>query len=104
MASKIKKNDNVIVITGKEKGKVGVVKQILSKNRVIIKGVNFVKKHQKPIPDKNITGGIIKKEVGIHVSNIAILNPNTNRPDRVGFRIENKKKVRFFKSDNNVVK
>ncbi|XBC40689.1 MAG: 50S ribosomal protein L24 [Buchnera aphidicola (Nurudea yanoniella)] len=104
MAAKIKKNDNVIVITGREKGKIGVVKRILFKNKVIIQGINLVKKHQKSVPDKDIVGGIIKKEAGIHISNIAILNPDTKKPDRIGFKIKNNKKIRFFKSNNNIVK
>lgn len=104
MAAKIKKNDKVIVITGKEKGKVGIVKKLLSNKRVILEGINLVKKHQKPIPDQNVTGGIITKEASIHISNIAILNPITNKSDRVGFKIENDKKVRFFKSNNIIIK
>ncbi|XBC41714.1 MAG: 50S ribosomal protein L24 [Buchnera aphidicola (Kaburagia rhusicola rhusicola)] len=104
MAAKIKKNDKVIVITGKEKGKVGIVKKLLSNTRVILDGINLVKKHQKSIPDQNITGGIITKEASIHISNIAIFNPATNKSDRVGFKIENNKKVRFFKSNNIIIK
>ncbi|QCI23469.1 50S ribosomal protein L24 [Buchnera aphidicola] len=104
MASKIKKNDKVIIIAGKEKGKIGIVKKILFKNRVIIDGLNLIKKHQKPIPSQNITGGIVKIEASIHISNIAIFNPHTQKSDRIGFRIENNKKVRFLKSNNITIK
>ncbi|XBC44296.1 MAG: 50S ribosomal protein L24 [Buchnera aphidicola (Schlechtendalia peitan)] len=100
MAAKIKKNDQVIVITGKEKGKVGIVKKVFSNSKVIIEGINLVKKHQKPIPSQNILGGIIEKEASMHISNVAIMNPHTKKSDRIGFRIENEKKVRFFKSNN----
>ncbi|XBC38115.1 MAG: 50S ribosomal protein L24 [Buchnera aphidicola (Floraphis choui)] len=104
MAAKIKKNDKVVVITGKEKGKIGVVKKVFSNKRVIIEGINLVKKHRKSVPDQNITGGIEKKEASIHISNIAIFNPDTKKPDRVGFKIENDKKVRFLKSNNIFIK
>ncbi|ANF17214.1 50S ribosomal protein L24 [Buchnera aphidicola (Schlechtendalia chinensis)] len=104
MAAKIKKNDQVIIITGKEKGTIGIVKKVFPNKRVIIEGVNIVKKHQKPVPSQNIVGGIINKEASIHVSNVAILNPQTKRLDRIGFRIENNKKVRFFKSNNVTLK
>ncbi|XBC37600.1 MAG: 50S ribosomal protein L24 [Buchnera aphidicola (Meitanaphis elongallis)] len=104
MAAKIRKDDKVILITGKEKGKIGVVKKVLSNGKVIVEGINVVKKHQKSIPDQNIVGGIITKEAGIDISNIAILNPITDKSDRIGFRIENNKKVRFFKSNNITVK
>ncbi|HMI76880.1 MAG TPA: 50S ribosomal protein L24 [Buchnera sp. (in: enterobacteria)] len=99
MAAKIKCNDKVIILTGKDKGKVGIVKSTLSKNKVIVNGINIVKKHQKPIPDQNIPGGIIEKELGIHISNVAIFNTFTEKSDRIGFRFEKGKKIRFFKSN-----
>ncbi|MCX8048753.1 MAG: 50S ribosomal protein L24 [Methylohalobius sp.] len=100
---KIKKGDEVIVLTGKDKGKRGKVKQILQ-DRVIIEGINIVKKHQKPAPARGIPGGIIEKEMPIHVSNVAIFNPVTKKADRVGFRfLEDGRKVRYFKSNNEVI-
>ncbi|CUR53561.1 50S ribosomal protein L24 [Serratia symbiotica] len=104
MASKIRNSDKVIVITGKDKGKCGKVKKILSCNKVIIEGINIVKKHQKPIQNQKKIGGIILKEAAIHISNIALFNINTGKADRVGFRFENNKKVRFFKSTNITIK
>lgn len=104
MASKIRKNDQVVVLVGKDKGKIGIVKKVLPKFRVIVESINFVKKHQKPIPTQNKKGGIIEQEASIHVSNIAIVNPETQKPDRIGFRIENGKKVRFLKSNSAILK
>ncbi|CAL4325276.1 50S ribosomal protein L24 [Buchnera aphidicola] len=110
MAAKLRSNDEIIILAGKDKGKKGIIKTILSsKNffsskKAIIIGLNLVKKHQKPIPSQNKIGGIIEKEAPIHISNIAIFNPESNKPDRVGFRIENGKKVRFFKSTKKTIK
>lgn len=103
MANKIRKNDQVIILTGKDKGKKGIVKNIML-HRVIVEGINIIKKHQKPIPSSNIIGGIIKKESSIHISNVAIFNEKTNKADRVGFRIENNKKMRYFKSNKEIIK
>ena len=100
---KIKKNDTVIVIAGKDKGRTGSVTKIVGE-RAYVDGINMVKKHQKPNPQANIQGGIIEKEAPIQLSNIAILNPETNKADRVGFKILNDgKKVRFYKSTNEVI-
>ncbi|QFQ32315.1 50S ribosomal protein L24 [Buchnera aphidicola] len=104
MAFKFRQNDEVIILTGKEKGKKSFIKNILSSNKVIVQGLNLVKKHQKPIPSQNKNGGIIEKEAPIHISNIAILNPESKKSDRVGFRFEEGKKVRFFKSNGNTIK
>ncbi|WP_028862264.1 50S ribosomal protein L24 [Psychromonas aquimarina] len=104
MAVKIKCDDEVIVITGKDKGKTGKVSKVLSNGKVIIEGVNTVKKHQKPNPQAGVTGGIIEQEAPIEVSNVAIYNSETGKADRVGFRLEDGKKVRFFKSNNELVK
>ncbi|WP_343153533.1 50S ribosomal protein L24 [Buchnera aphidicola (Mindarus keteleerifoliae)] len=103
MVTKIHCNDKVIVICGKDKGKIGIVKKIIKKKRVIVSGVNIIKKHQKPIPSQNVNGGIIKKESTIHISNIAFLNPITNKPDRIGFKFEKGKKIRFLKSNNHII-
>ncbi len=101
---KIKKGDEVIVLTGKDRGKRGTVKQVLANDRVIVEGINVVKKHQKPNPARGIPGGIVEKELPIHVSNVAIYNPQTEKPDRVGFRfLEDGRKVRYFKSTNEVI-
>ncbi len=104
MAAKIRQNDEVIVITGKSKGQTGTVTKVLTKeNKVIVSGVNKVKKHTKPNPSAGVEGGIIEMEAPIHVSNVAILNQSSNRADKIGFRFENGKKVRFFKSTNEIV-
>ncbi len=101
---KIKKGDEVIVLTGKDKGKRGAVKQVLKNDKVIVEGINIAKKHQKPMPARGIPGGIIEKEMPLHVSNVAIYNPQEDKPDRVGFRfLEDGRKVRYFKSNNEVI-
>jgi len=100
MASKIRRDDEIVVLAGKDKGKQGkVLKVITGKDRLIVEGVNLVKKHQKPNPQLNVPGGIIEKEASIHVSNVAIVNPQSGKADRVGFRVEDGKKVRIFKSN-----
>ena len=97
---KIKKGDNVVVLTGRDKGKRGDVARILDAEHVIVNGVNQVKKHTKPNPMKNQPGGIVAKEMPIHVSNVAIWNPVTGKADRVGMRIlDDGRKVRFFKGN-----
>jgi len=104
MAAKIRRDDEVIVLAGKDKGKRGKVLTVLTeKDRVVVEGVNVVKKHQKPNPALNEPGGIIEKEASLHVSNVAIFNPATGKADRVGFRFEDGKKVRFFKSNNEII-
>ena len=104
MANKIRRDDEIIVLAGKDKGKQGkVVKVLPASSRVIVEGVNLIKKHQKPNPQLGVTGGIVEKEASIHVSNVAIFNPATGKADRVGFRIEGEKKVRFFKSNGQVI-
>ena len=91
-------------MAGKDKGKLGKVKKVLtSEGRVIVEGVNIIKKHQKPNPQAGDAGGIIEKEAPINVSNVAIVNPATGKADRVGFRFEDEKKVRFFKSNGELV-
>ena len=104
MANKIRRDDEVVVLAGKDKGKQGkVLKVLIADNRVIVEGVNFVKKHTKPNPQLGVAGGIVEKEASIHVSNVAIVNPATGKADRVGFRFEDEKKVRFFKSNGELV-
>ena len=104
MAAKLKRDDEVIIIAGKDKGKTGKISTVLANGKLIIEGVNTVKKHQKPNPQAGATGGIIEQEAPIEVSNVAILNSATSKADRVGFRLEDGKKVRFFKSNNELVK
>jgi len=102
--NKIKKGDEVIVLTGKDKGKRGQVLSVVSAEKLLVEGINSVKKHQKPNPNKGIEGGIVQKQMPINVSNVAIYNAQTEKADRVGFKIlEDGKKVRFFKSNNEVL-
>ena len=101
--SKIKRDDEVIVLAGKDKGKRGKVRRVLSDNRVIVSGVNLIKKHTRPNPQAGVAGGIVEKEAPIQVSNVAIFNPATNKADRVGFRIDGDTKVRIFKSNGEVI-
>ncbi|NOS86983.1 MAG: 50S ribosomal protein L24 [Methylococcaceae bacterium] len=102
--AKIRKGDDVIVRTGKDKGKSGRVTQVLKDNKVLVEGINQVKKNQKPNPNAGINGGIIVKDMPINISNIGLYNPQTKKADRVGYRIlDDGKKVRYFKSTNEVV-
>jgi large subunit ribosomal protein L24 len=103
--NKIRKGDEVIILTGKDKGKTGnVVRAIPEDDRVIVDNVNMVKKHQKPNPAMNVPGGIIEKEMPIHVSNVALVNPATGKADRVGFKtLDDGRKVRYFKSNGETV-
>lgn len=101
---KIRKGDHVVVLTGKDKGKRGTVLTLPSEDRVVVEGVNTVRKHQRPIPMRGISGGIVEKAMPIHLSNVALYNPVTNKPDKVGFRLlADGRKVRYFKSTNEVV-
>ena len=95
---KIKRDDEVIVLAGKDKGKRGKVRKVIGTERLIVTGVNRVKKHTKANPQAGIAGGIIEQEASIHVSNVAIYNAKTNEADRVGYKIEDGKKTRVFKS------
>jgi large subunit ribosomal protein L24 len=102
--NKIRKGDQVVVTTGKDKGKRGTVLRVLPTSRIVVEGINRVKKHQKPNPMKGLTGGIVEKEMALHVSNVAIFNSASSKADRVGFRVlEDGRKVRFFKSNGEVV-
>jgi len=95
---KIKRDDEVIVLAGKDKGKRGKVRKVIGTERLVVTGVNRVKKHTKANPQAGIAGGIIEQEASIHVSNVAIYNAKTNDADRVGYKIEDGKKTRVFKS------
>jgi large subunit ribosomal protein L24 len=101
---KIRKGDHVIVTTGRDRGKRGTVLRIVDDQHVLVEGANRVKKHQRPIPMKGITGGIIDKEMPLHVSNVALFNPATKKGDRVGIRaLEDGRRVRYFKSNGEVI-
>lgn len=101
---KIKTNDDVIVIAGREKGKRGSVTRVLINDRVLIENINMVKRHTKADPNKGVAGGIIEKEASIHISNVAHFNPVTKKADRVGIKVlEDGRKVRYYKSNNEVI-
>ena len=100
---KIKRGDEVIVIAGKDKGKRSTVDAIRKDGRLLVSGVNMVKKHTKANPQAGVQGGIIDQEAPIQASNVALFNPQTEKADRVGIRVEDGKKVRFFKSNNALV-
>ena len=101
--SKIRKGDDVVVLSGRDKGKRGTVLQLIENNRILVDNVNVIKKHVKPNPNRGETGGIIEKEAPIQISNVALFNPNSNKADRVGYKVlEDGRKVRVFKSDGEV--
>ena len=101
---KIRKGDDVIVITGKDKGKRGTVLQIVDAGHVLVEGVNSVKKHQRPNPMKGLTGGIVDKDMPIDISNVALFNPQTKKGDRVGIKLmDDGRRVRVFKSNGEMV-
>jgi len=103
--NKIKKGDEVIVIAGKDKGKRGTVVRVLPvEDKVVVENINMVKRHTKGNPMQGTAGGIIEKEMPLEASNVAIWNPVSNKPDRVGFKfLEDGRKVRYFKSNDEVV-
>ena len=102
--NKIRKGDDVVVIAGKDKGRRGAVIKVLEDDRVLVENVNMAKKHQRPNPNANVAGGIVEKEMPIHISNVMLYNPVSKKGDRVGLRkLEDGRKVRFFKSNNEVV-
>jgi large subunit ribosomal protein L24 len=101
---KIKRGDEVIVLTGRDKGKRGKVSKVLADDRLIVAGVQMVKKHQKPNPQLGVPGGIIEKEAPIQASNVAIFNAATKKADRVGFKVlDDGRKIRVFKSNGEAV-
>jgi large subunit ribosomal protein L24 len=105
--SKIKKGDEVVVTTGRDKGRRGTVSAVLPTGRVVVEGINVVKKHQKPNPNAGVAGGIVEKEMPIQASNVALWNPGSKKADRVGYKFvgegASRKKVRVFKSNGEVV-
>ena len=101
---KIRKGDEVVVIAGKDKGKRGTVLRRVDAERVVVEGVNRVKKHVKPNPVKGVVGGVVDKDMPLHISNVALFNPKTQKADRVGFKLlEDGSKVRVFKSNGETV-
>jgi len=101
---KIKKGDDVVVLTGKDKGKRGTVLKVLAEGKVVVENVNVARKHQKPNPMKGEQGGIVDKEMPLEISNVGLYNPHTGKADRVGFKVlEDGRKVRVFKSNGEVV-
>lgn len=101
---RLKKGDEVIVITGKDRGRRGVVKKVVAEGKVVVGDVNVVKKHQKGNPNAGVPGGIVDKEMPIAVSNVMLFNKDTGKGDRVGFKVlDDGKKVRYFKSNGEVV-
>jgi large subunit ribosomal protein L24 len=101
---KLKREDEVIVIAGKDKGKRGKITRVLNDGRLIVSGINMVKRHTKPNPNLGHQGGIVEKEAGIQASNVAIFNPKTEKADRVGIVVDEAgKKVRVFKSDTSTI-
>lgn len=101
---RIRKGDEVVVIAGKDKGRQGTVDQVLDNGKVLVNGINMVKKHQRANPNMGIPGGIVDKEMPIHASNLMLFNPETGKGDRIGYKkLEDGRKVRFFKSNNEVL-
>ena len=101
---RIRKGDEVVVLTGRDKGKRGSVLRRIDANFVVVEGVNRVKKHQRPNPMKGVTGGIVDKDMPIHVSNVALFNPATKKADRAGTkRLQDGRKVRVFKANGEQV-
>lgn len=101
---RLRKGDQVVVISGKDKGRHGTVLVVMADDRVLVESINMVKKHTKPNPMQGVEGGIVEKEMPLHVSNVMLFNPVTNKGDRVGFKLlEDDRKVRYFKSNGEVV-
>jgi large subunit ribosomal protein L24 len=101
---RIKQGDEVVVISGKDKGRRGTVLKVYPDDRVLIENINIAKKHQRPNPNAGVAGGIIEKEMPIDISNVMIFNPATSKGDRIGIRLlEDGRRVRYFKSNDEVV-
>jgi large subunit ribosomal protein L24 len=101
---KIRSGDEVVIITGKDKDKQGRVIRVTDNGRILVENINVVKRHTKANPSRNKPGGILEKEMSLHISNVALVNPATGRADRVGFKfLEDRTKVRYFKSNGEVI-
>ena len=101
--AKIKRDDEVIVIAGRDQGKRGTVRQVLDTGKLVVSGVNMIKKHTKPKPQAGVSGGIVEREAPIQISNVAIYNAEAGKADRVGYKVEDGKKVRVYKSDGSAI-
>lgn len=102
--NRLKKGDDVVVIAGKDKGRRGVVKTFTKGGSlVLVEGINIVKKHVKPNPNKGVEGGVVEKELPVDASNVAIFNPSSEKADKVGYKFVDEKKVRYFKSNGELV-
>ena len=101
--NKIRSEDEVIVIAGKDKGKRGKVLKLVGETKVLVSGINMMKRHTKPNPQAGVAGGIVEKEAPLQISNVALYNATAGKGDRIGVRTEGDKKVRFFKSNNELV-
>jgi large subunit ribosomal protein L24 len=102
--NKLRQGDEVIVLAGKDKGKQGKIITLIENKKILVEGINRVKKHQKGNPNAGVQGGIIDKDMPINISNVGLYNPETKKADRVGFKfLDDGKKVRYFKSTNEVV-
>ena len=101
--AKIKRDDEVIVIAGRDKGKRGTVSQVLDTGKLVVAGINMIKKHTKPNPQAGVSGGIVEREAPIQISNVAIYNSEAGRADRVGYKVEDGNKVRIYKSDGSAI-
>ena len=101
--AKIKRDDEVIVIAGRDKGKRGTVRQVLDTGKLVVSGINMIKKHTKPNPQAGVSGGIVEREAPIQISNVAIYNSEAGRADRVGYKVEDGEKVRIYKSDGSAI-
>jgi large subunit ribosomal protein L24 len=105
--NKIRKGDDVVVIAGRDKGRRGTVSRVMATGKVVVEGLNLVKKHQKPNPNLGVAGGIVEKEMPLDLSNVMLWNPAADKGDRVGFKIvgegQARRKVRYFKSNGEVV-
>ena len=101
---KLRKNDEVVVIAGKDKGRLGSIAEVMANGKILVNGVNVVKKHQKPNPTAGVQGGIVEKTMPMESSNVLVVNPATGKGDRVGFKLlEDGKKIRVFKSNGEPV-
>jgi len=101
---KLRKGDQVVVITGKDKGRRGSIDKVIDDKKVVIQGINIAKKHQKPNPSAQIQGGIVDVAMPLNISNVMLINPQTDKGDRVGFKfLEDGKKARYFKSNGELV-
>lgn len=100
---KIKRDDEVIILAGKDKGKRGKVQKVLDNGKLLVSGINMIKKHTKPNPQMGVAGGIVEREAPIQASNVGIFNPGTNKADRVGIKVDGDTKVRVFKSSGEAI-